>query len=65
VTSQARSTTCQEEEGGTSQEDISAASDNELVKLVNKIIIDAYNQGATGNHRHEDGPVGMRRVILQ
>jgi type II secretory ATPase GspE/PulE/Tfp pilus assembly ATPase PilB-like protein len=31
-------------------EDISAAADNELVKLVNKIIIDAYNQGASDIH---------------
>ncbi|MCX7627979.1 MAG: ATPase, T2SS/T4P/T4SS family [Methylophilaceae bacterium] len=41
----------EEEEGsGVSQEDISAAQDNELVKLVNKIIIDAYNQGASDIH---------------
>ena len=40
-----------EEEGGSySAEDISAAQDNELVKLVNKIIIDAYNQGASDIH---------------
>jgi len=39
-----------EEDGGFSQEDISAAQDNELVKLVNKIIIDAYNQGASDIH---------------
>ncbi len=31
-------------------DDISAAADNELVKLVNKIIIDAYNQGASDIH---------------
>lgn len=30
--------------------DISAASDNELVKLVNKIIVDAYRQGASDIH---------------
>jgi len=36
--------------GGAIAEDISAASDNELVKLVNKIIIDAYNQGASDIH---------------
>ena len=39
-----------EEGGGVSQEDISAAQDNELVKLVNKIIIDAYNMGASDIH---------------
>ncbi len=44
------STMDDEEEGGLSLEDISAAQDNELVKLVNKIIIDAYNQGASDIH---------------
>jgi type II secretory ATPase GspE/PulE/Tfp pilus assembly ATPase PilB-like protein len=33
-----------------SGDDISQAADNELVKLVNKIIIDAYNQGASDIH---------------
>jgi len=31
-------------------DEVSAAADNELVKLVNKIIIDAYNQGASDIH---------------
>jgi type II secretory ATPase GspE/PulE/Tfp pilus assembly ATPase PilB-like protein len=31
-------------------DDINAAADNELVKLVNKVIIDAYNQGASDIH---------------
>lgn len=31
-------------------EDVSAAQDNELVKLVNKIIVDAYNQGVSDIH---------------
>jgi type II secretory ATPase GspE/PulE/Tfp pilus assembly ATPase PilB-like protein len=35
---------------GNAAEDVSAAADNELVKLVNKIIIDAYNQGASDIH---------------
>jgi len=39
-----------EEETSSGTEDTSAASDNELVKLVNKIIIDAYNQGASDIH---------------
>ncbi len=39
-----------EEDDGGSQEDVSAAADNELVKLVNKIIIDAYNMGASDIH---------------
>ncbi len=37
------------EDAGASDE-ISAAADNELVKLVNKIIIDAYQQGASDIH---------------
>ena len=37
------------EEGG-GADDLSQAADNELVKLVNKIIIDAYNQGASDIH---------------
>ncbi|MDP2852417.1 MAG: GspE/PulE family protein [Gallionella sp.] len=38
------------EDSAGSADDVSAASDNELVKLVNKIIIDAYNQGASDIH---------------
>jgi type II secretory ATPase GspE/PulE/Tfp pilus assembly ATPase PilB-like protein len=38
-----------DEESG-SEDIASAASDNELVKLVNKIIIDAYKQGASDIH---------------
>src|SRR5712672_3045658 len=33
-----------------SDDDVSAAADNELVKLVNKVIVDAYNQGASDIH---------------
>jgi type II secretory ATPase GspE/PulE/Tfp pilus assembly ATPase PilB-like protein len=41
----------EEGEGGAeAAEDISAAADNELVKLVNKIIVDAYQQGASDIH---------------
>jgi type II secretory ATPase GspE/PulE/Tfp pilus assembly ATPase PilB-like protein len=42
-----------EDEGaevGETADDVSAAADNELVKLVNKIIIDAYQQGASDIH---------------
>ena len=40
-----------EEAGGESSgDDLSQAADNELVKLVNKIVIDAYNQGASDIH---------------
>ena len=38
-----------DEEGGAA-DDVSLAQDNELVKLVNKIIIDAYHQGASDIH---------------
>ena len=39
-----------EEGAGAGTDDVSAAADNELVKLVNKVIIDAYNQGASDIH---------------
>jgi type II secretory ATPase GspE/PulE/Tfp pilus assembly ATPase PilB-like protein len=39
-----------DEDYGLAAEDVSAAADNELFKLVNKIIIDAYNQGASDIH---------------
>jgi type II secretory ATPase GspE/PulE/Tfp pilus assembly ATPase PilB-like protein len=35
---------------GSQTDEVSAAADNELVKLVNKVIIDAYNQGASDIH---------------
>ena len=37
-------------EPGSAGDDLSAASDNELVRLVNKIIVDAYQQGASDIH---------------
>ena len=37
-------------EGGASSDEVDAAADNELVKLVNKVIVDAYNQGASDIH---------------
>ncbi len=40
----------EEELGTVSQDDVSAAADNELVKLVNKIIIDAYKMGVSDIH---------------
>ncbi len=39
-----------EENLSVTQEDVNAASDNELVKLVNKIIVDAYRMGASDIH---------------
>ncbi len=44
-------------------DDVSAAADNELVKLVNKIIVDAYHQGASDIHVEPmpgKGKVGVR-----
>ena len=38
------------DESGGSVDDASAAADNELVKLVNKIIVDAYSQGVSDIH---------------
>ncbi len=35
---------------GNSSDDVDAAADNELVKLVNKIIVDAYNMGVSDIH---------------
>jgi type II secretory ATPase GspE/PulE/Tfp pilus assembly ATPase PilB-like protein len=35
---------------GPSSDEADAAADNELVKLVNKVIVDAYNQGASDIH---------------
>jgi type II secretory ATPase GspE/PulE/Tfp pilus assembly ATPase PilB-like protein len=40
----------EEGESGMSEDIASAASDNELVKLVNKVIVDAYRQGASDIH---------------
>ena len=51
-----------EGEGGVG-DDISAAADNELVKLVNKIIIDAYQQGASDIHI-EPG-LGKDKVLIR
>ena len=39
-----------DEEQDAGGDDVSAAADNELVKLVNKIIVDAYHQGASDIH---------------
>src|SRR5438132_4427735 len=35
---------------GSAADEVSAAADNELVKLVNKVIVDAYSQGASDIH---------------
>ncbi|MDD2776097.1 MAG: GspE/PulE family protein [Gallionella sp.] len=51
-----------EESGNISTDEASAASDNELVKLVNKIIIDSYKMGASDIHI-EPGPGKMKTQI--
>ncbi len=38
------------EDDGASSDEISLAEDNEVVKLVNKVIVDAYHQGASDIH---------------
>jgi len=48
---------------GSGGDDVSAAQDNELVKLVNKIIIDAYQQGASDIHI-EPG-LGKDKVLVR
>ncbi|MDO8958528.1 MAG: ATPase, T2SS/T4P/T4SS family, partial [Rhodocyclaceae bacterium] len=50
-------------ESDSGSDDVSAASDNELVKLVNKVIIDAYQQGASDIHI-EPG-MGKDRVLIR
>jgi type II secretory ATPase GspE/PulE/Tfp pilus assembly ATPase PilB-like protein len=52
----------EEEAGGVNQDDLNAAADNELVKLVNKIIIDAYKMGASDIHI-EPSPGKMKTLI--
>ncbi|HZV55278.1 MAG TPA: GspE/PulE family protein [Rhodocyclaceae bacterium] len=50
-------------EADSTSEDVSAAADNELVKLVNKIVVDAYQQGASDIHI-EPG-VGKDKVLVR
>ena len=51
-----------DEEIGVSPDDVSAAADNELVKLVNKIIVDAARMGASDIHI-EPGPGKMKTQV--
>jgi type II secretory ATPase GspE/PulE/Tfp pilus assembly ATPase PilB-like protein len=58
------STLDQDEEGESGAgDDISAAADNELVKLVNKVIVDAYQMGASDIHI-EPG-LGKDKVLIR
>lgn len=52
-----------EESSDLNQDDVNAAADNELVKLVNKIIIDAYKMGASDIHI-EPAP-GKGKVLIR
>src|SRR5256885_15785565 len=46
-------------------DDVSAAADNELVKLVNKIIVDAYQQGASDIHIESYPGKGKTEIRLR
>ncbi|WP_415033643.1 ATPase, T2SS/T4P/T4SS family [Azonexus sp.] len=52
-----------EEHGESAAQTVSAAADNELVKLVNKIIVDAHQQGASDIHI-EPAP-GKGKVLVR
>ena len=52
-----------EESSDLNQDDVNAAADNELVKLVNKIIVDAYKMGASDIHI-EPAP-GKGKVLIR
>jgi type II secretory ATPase GspE/PulE/Tfp pilus assembly ATPase PilB-like protein len=52
-----------EMDGESGGDDVSAAADNELVKLVNKVIIDAYQQGVSDIHI-EPG-MGKDKVLIR
>jgi type II secretory ATPase GspE/PulE/Tfp pilus assembly ATPase PilB-like protein len=54
-----------EEAGVSGQDEASAASDNELVRLVNKIIVDAYKMGASDIHIEPQPGKGKTRVRLR
>lgn len=51
------------EEDSSAAADLSAAAENEVVRLVNKIIIDAYHQGASDIHV-EPGP-GKQKTLVR
>ncbi len=55
----------EEEGGGISQDDVNAAEDNELVKLVNKIIVDAYQMGASDIHVEPQPGKGKTLIRLR
>ena len=54
-----------EESSAVTQEDVNAAADNELVKLVNKIIVDAYRMGASDIHVEPQPGKGKTQIRLR
>ena len=54
-----------EENAALTQDDVSAAADNELVKLVNKIIVDAHRMGASDIHVEPQPGKGKTQIRLR
>ncbi|MDP1594837.1 MAG: GspE/PulE family protein [Gallionella sp.] len=55
----------EDEQATVTQEDVNAAADNELVKLVNKIIVDAYRMGASDIHVEPQPGKGKTHIRLR
>jgi type II secretory ATPase GspE/PulE/Tfp pilus assembly ATPase PilB-like protein len=55
----------EDEQTVVTQEDVNAAADNELVKLVNKIIVDAYRMGASDIHVEPQPGKGKTHIRLR
>ena len=55
----------EDEQTAITQEDVNAAADNELVKLVNKIIVDAYRMGASDIHVEPQPGKGKTHIRLR
>ncbi len=54
-----------DEASALSQDDVNAAADNELVRLVNKIIVDAYKMGASDIHIEPQPGKGKTAIRLR
>ena len=55
----------EDEQTAVTQDDVNAAADNELVKLVNKIIVDAYRMGASDIHVEPQPGKGKTHIRLR
>lgn len=55
----------EDESATVTQDDVNAAADNELVKLVNKIIVDAYRMGASDIHVEPQPGKGKTQIRLR